>query len=189
MAALVCIGLTVFAGCNIVDFFSTDSLLRAPKLTGQNAALQQAFEQTVGKDVFLVSPLTGAYRSAFILQDCNGDEVEEAFVFYAMNDTENTIHIHLLEFVEGTWRSVADTTGNGSEVYKVEFCSVDRDAAPELAVTWTVSDSKRDKTLSLYKIDFRQGETGNEFNPLASVQIFDYAMLDIDNDRQNELFY
>ena len=186
---LTALWLIATASCSVVDFFSADNLLRAPKLTGKNAALQQAFEQAVGKDVFLVSPLTGDHRSAFILEDCNGDGLEEAIVFYVNNDTENTVHMHLMQYADGDWRSVSDTVGNGSEVYKVEFCNIDRDKDSEVAVTWTVSDSKRDKTLSLYKIDFQRAEDGSVFNPLASVQIFDYSVQDFDRDGLNELFY
>lgn len=177
------------AGCSAVNFFSADNLLRAPRLTGENAALQQAFEAAAGMDNYLVGPLTGEYRSAYILKDFNRDGVDEAVVFYSMQGAENTVHINLLENVAGEWRSVADLGGNGSEVYKVEFCNVDRDRDLELAVTWTVSDTKRDKTLSLYKIDLSHTEITDVFNPLASVQVFDYAVLDVDKDGQNELFY
>ena len=189
LTALSCLCLCLLAGCSVVDFFSTDSLLRAPKLTGQNAALQRAFEQAAGPDAALVAPLTGEYRSAFILRDCNGDGTEEAVVFYVNRGTENTVRMSLMTTIDGQWRAVADIAGNGSEVYQVEFCNIDREKTPEIAVTWTVSDSKRDKTLSLYKIDLPGIENGDAFNPLASVQIFDYYVMDIDRDGQNELFY
>lgn len=181
--------LLLLTGCSLVNFFSTDSLLRAPKLTGQNAALQQAFEEAVGKDVLLVSPLTGENRSAYVLRDCNGDRVEEAFVFYVRQGAESTVHIHLLEYAEDCWRSAADIAGNGSEIYKVEFFNIDNDTDQELAVTWTVSDSKRDKTLSLYTIGYSNEGRQGEINPLASVQVFDYFVSDFDRDGQNELFY
>lgn len=186
---LLLITALLLAGCSPVDFFSADTLLRAPRLTGVNAALQQAFEAAVGKDVFLVSPLTGAHRSAYILKDCNGDKVEEAFVFYVRHGAENTIHIHLLENAAGEWVSSADIAGNGSEVYKAEFFNIDGDEDLEIAVTWTVSDSRRDKTLSLYKLDFSRAGYVDLINPLASVQVFDYFVSDFDRDGQNELFY
>ena len=184
-----CLCLPALSGCSAVDFFSADSLLRAPKLTGQNAALQQAFEEAAGPDAVLVSPLTGEYRSAFIMEDCNGDGTEEAVVFYVNRGAENSVRMSLMASIDGQWRSVADISGNGSEVYQVEFCNIDREKNREIAVTWTVSDSKRDKTLSLYKIDLPGVESGDAFNPLASVQIFDYYVMDIDRDGQNELFY
>ena len=185
----LCLCLLALAGCSVVDFFSAEGLLRAPRLTGQNAALQQAFEKAAGPDAVLVSPLTGEYRSAFIMEDCNGDGTEEAVVFYVNRGAENTVRMSLMASIEGQWRSVADISGNGSEVYQVEFCNIDREKNREIAVTWTVSDSKRDKTLSLYKIDLPGVESGDAFNPLASVQIFDYYVMDIDRDGQNELFY
>ena len=188
-ALCLCLCLFLLAGCSVVDFFSAEGLLRAPRLTGQNAALQQAFEKAVGSDAVLVSPLTGEYRSAFIMEDCNGDGTEEAVVFYVNRGAENTVRMSLMASIEGQWRSVADIGGNGSEVYQVEFCNIDREKNREIAVTWTVSDSKRDKTLSLYKIDLPGVESGDAFNPLASVQIFDYYVMDIDRDGQNELFY
>lgn len=56
----------VLSGCSLLDFFSADNLLKAPKLTGENAALQRAFEEAVGKDVSLFTPISGENRASYV---------------------------------------------------------------------------------------------------------------------------
>lgn len=177
----------LLSSCRVFDVFSVDSLIRAPKLTGENAAIQQAFEASTGSNVSLVNPLFGDFRSAFVLYDYNRDGVDEAVVFYSPRENPDEVRMNILECDNGVWGSVCDVSGNGSEVYKIDFVNFDRDALPEIAVTWTLSDSKRSKTLSLYKLTDSNGE--KTLNQIAAVQITDYLVFDIDYDGQNEVFY
>lgn len=184
------LALTVLlSSCSPFDFFSADDLLKAPGLTGEKAELQQAFEAAAGKSVSPVSPLTGDYRSAFVMYDCDSDGEDEAFVFYSGTENDSSIHMNVLEKKNGEWHSVGDIAGNGSEIYKVDFLNLEDDADKEIAVTWTVSDTKRDKTLSIYKLSRLEDGSGSSVNPLAAVQIFDYVFLDLDGDSRSELFY
>lgn len=187
-------------GCNALDVFSVDSLLRAPKLTGENARIQKSFEAAVGADVLLVHPLIGSFRSAFVFVDYDADGVDETLVFYAKTEAPGEIHIHFMDYLENEWCSVGDVTGNGSEVYSVDFANVDGDDYREILVAWTVSDSKRNKTLSVYKYDpgktVTAQETGAPANAvsgdlvlLSVVQIFDYLALDFDFDGMQEILY
>ena len=175
----------IFSGCSLLDFFSTDALLRAPKLTGDNAELQKAFENSAGKDVSLLTPLDGQYKSAYIFVDLDIDGQDEALVFYTKKDNENVVHMHLLSYDGSEWKSVYDVTGNGSDVFDIDFYNLDGDSDREILVTWTVSDSKRDKTLSLYKLVSDK----RIISPLATVQMNEYSCIDIDSDGCNELFY
>ena len=93
-AALLPAVLILFSGCNVLDVFSVDSLLRAPKLTGENARIQSSFENAVGTGVQLVSPLTGDHRSAFVFFDFDADGVNETLVFYARAEAPDEIHMH-----------------------------------------------------------------------------------------------
>ena len=82
-AAILAVVLTVpMFGCSVFNVFSVDSLIKAPRLTGDNAEIQKAFESAVGSEVSLVRPVAGEYRSAYVLHDYDGDGVNEAIVFY-----------------------------------------------------------------------------------------------------------
>ena len=186
-AGLLAAAMLLLGGCRTLDIFSVDSLIRPPKLTGENARIQQAFEQAVGRDVVLVNPLLGEYRSAFVFCDFDQDSAEETVVFYAKNDAPSEIRMHLMDHDGENWYSVGDVAGNGSEVYRVEFCNIDADPSPEIAVTWTVSDSKRNKTLAVYKIDLKNAESS--VYPLSVLQVLDYLILDFDFDGRREILY
>lgn len=180
LIALLC------CSCSFIDFTSTDSLIRPPKLTGENALIQQAFEKAVGKDVMLVSPVSGDFRSAFVQYDIDRNGTDETLVFYCRPESPDEAHLHLLRFNGERWYSAGDMTGNGSEVYSVSFLDLDKAVGYEIAVTWTVSDSKRNKTLSLYKITSLPEE---RIDQLSVLQIYDYMVCDFDFDGQQELLY
>lgn len=179
----------LFSGCSLLDFFSADNLLRAPKLTGENAALQHAFENSVGKDISLFAPIAGQYRASYILFDIDNDKSDEAVVFYALNNNISVVHMHILKKSGEEWSSVADIVGSGTSVYKVDFFNTDDDKTHEIAVTWMVEDSKKGKTLSLYKIPGKSGDIRNAITSIATIQIADYICFDIDDDSINEILY
>lgn len=179
----------LFSGCTLVDLFSAETLLKAPKLTGENAALQASFEEAVGTDIGLFTPLSGEYRASYILFDANFDGEEEAIVFYSLNSNKSVIHMHLLTKHNGTWHSVADVIGSGTGVYKVDFFNIDESSELEIAVMWSADDSKRDKTLSLYKINSLTDISGDNLTSLATILVSDYVNIDLDNDAADELLY
>ena len=179
----------LFSGCSLLDFFSADSLLRAPKLTGENAALQQAFENVVGKDISLFTPISGEYRASYILVDIDNDKTDEAVVFYALNNNISVVHMHILKKSGEIWSSVADIVGSGTSVYKVDFFNTDDDKNLEVAVTWMVEDSKKGKTLSLYKISGESTADVNAITSIATIQLAEYICFDIDDDSINEILY
>ena len=73
MIVVITVIAAAFAGCSVFNVFSVDSLIKAPRLTGENAEIQKAFESAVGKDAVLVRPVSGEYRSAYVLRDYDGD--------------------------------------------------------------------------------------------------------------------
>lgn len=179
----------VFSGCSLPDFFAAENLIRPPKLTGENAALQQVFENTVGKDISLYSPVSGNHRASYIFFDANADSVDEAVVFYSLNSNSSVVHMHLLSQKNGEWYSVFDVIGSGTEVYKVDFYNIDNLKNLEIAVIWSVEDSKREKTLSVYKIASLESTVDNALVSMATIQIADYVYFDVDSDKSNELLY
>ncbi|MBQ7638570.1 MAG: hypothetical protein IJS90_06700, partial [Clostridia bacterium] len=181
----------LLTACSGFEFFSAEQLIRPPKLTGENALIQKAFELAVGKDVMLVSPISGEYRSAFVQFDIDGDSFEENLVFYTTVDSPNEAHIHFLKYDGENWFSFGDITGNGSDVYDVRFFDLDRNGSHEIAVRWAVADSQKNKTLSLYKLAASGSGTGKETEvlTLSVIPMYDYIVDDFDLDGQNELLY
>ncbi len=180
----VLISSSLLSACSFFHSFTVDSLIRPPKLTGENALIEQAFEAAVKTEVLFISPIAGDYRTAFVQFDVDADGEDETLVFYAKKESPSEAHIHLLKFNGENWYSAGDITGNGSEVYSVAFYHFDPDESFEVAVCWTVSDSRRNKTLSLYKLTQE-----DEISQLSVIQLFDYLILDFDMDGRLELMY
>ena len=177
----------LLTSCSFFQSFTVESLIRPPKLTGENALIEKAFETAVNKDVMLISPIAGDYRNAFVQYDVDADGTDDTLVFYAKKESPNEAHMHLLKFDGENWYSAGDITGNGSEVYSVAFYQFDQDASFEVAVCWTVSDTRRSKTLSLYKTSLN--DDAHELTQLSVIPLVDYLILDFDDDDQLELMY
>ena len=177
----------LLTSCSFFQAFTVESLIRPPKLTGENALLEKAFEAAVNKDVMFISPIAGEYRTAFVQYDVDADGTDDTLVFYAKKESPNEAHMHLLKYDGDNWYSAGDITGNGSEVYSVAFYQFDRDSAFEVAVCWTVSDTRRSKTLSLYETSSQ--DDVQELTQLSVIPLVDYLILDFDDDDQLELMY
>ncbi len=179
------------SGCSVFNVFSVDSLINAPRLTGDNADIQKAFESAVGKEVSLVRPVAGEYRSAYVLYDYDGDGVNEAIVFYMPKDTAGEVRMHFLKYNEDDrmWHSVTDVKGNGSDVYSISFCNFDRDSVSEIAVAWAFADGQKDKMLTVYRYSDDTDAGKKDFVSLASVRISAFDFIDVDFDGADELLY
>jgi len=178
----------LFSSCTLFDVFSTDTIIRAPKLTGEYAQLQAAFESAVGQDIENVVPVAGEYRSAFTMADFDGNGIDEAVVFYSRTDTDDVVHIHVLSYEDRTWKSLGDVLGTGSGVYEVVFCDLDGDGIKELSVIWTLSESDRDRTLSTYSVASQDGVLSSPVS-LSSIKVSDYILADFNGTGGNEIFY
>lgn len=189
--AVLAVCVLMLCGCSVFNVFSVDSLIKAPRLTGDNAEIQKAFESAVGTDISLVRPVAGDYRSAYVLHDYDGDGVDEAIVFYTPKSTAGEVRMHFLKYGEADekWVSVADVKGNGSDVHSITFCNFDRDSVAEIAVAWAFADGQKDKMLTVYHYEVNDVTGEKDFVSLASVRISDFNFIDVDFDGAEELLY
>ena len=107
-------------GCSIG--INVDTMLTPPKLSAQQEQIYQALKDTVGSDIQLKYPRRGTYLSAFIIEDIDGDNVEEAIVFYEKNNLTSSdagLRINVLDCIGDEWLSVCDRSAEGSEIEKV----------------------------------------------------------------------
>lgn len=147
MAAVLC----VLSGCTSLG---TDIALqlRPPKAMGEQGAAEEALsvyvaEHTKREDYTLKYPRSGEYRSAFLMEDVDGDTVSEAIAFY---DTENTqSHIHFLRQNDDGWYSVDDLAVLLADIHCVTFGDMDGDGVRELIVCWDMF-SDRTYQVSVY---------------------------------------
>lgn len=175
-----------FCGCS-PTIANIDDLMRPPKLSGENAGIQEAFElATANKTVQMKTPTTGSHRSSYVLYDIDGDEQEEVITFYSDATDETAVYMHVLDFSDDRWQSVADIKGKGSEVYKIDFCDMNNDGVSEIVVCWSLFESRGGKVLTVYAPSFTdETQTVRE---LVSEPFSQSVILDIDNDKNDEIF-
>jgi hypothetical protein len=173
----------LLSGCSLRQI---DSLMRPPMAQGDYLGLQESFYKKVGNDVVLKSPLSGQYRSAFILYDIDKDGEDEALVFYVNSNDKATVHLHFLKKMYGVWRSAGDFIGAGSDVDSVAFVNIGRNDLQEMIISWRLYENKTSKFFTIYSCE----DQTNEFLIKAvSTEIFtEIEVLDIDGDGDNEIF-
>ena len=135
MSALLALS---FTGC---DSFmkSADELLSSPKLEGEMHLVQQALEESAGKEITLKYPTQGEYRSAFVMMDLNGDKTDEAVAFYSTTeDSAVTMHISVIEKNDDKWESHGDLSLVGNGVESVSFADLDGNGKLEIIVGWYI---------------------------------------------------
>lgn len=173
----------------VFDFKTTQDLIKPPKLYGDNAEIQTAFENSLKKreDVLLKYPSEGDYRSAYVMYDVDMDGQQEALVFYTLKSDETVIHINVLDRVDGKWISVSDVTGYGSEVNSITFNDMDNDGSAEIIICWSLYESNTSKVVTVHR-------TTNEKNRVTGLKTmanesYSYIKLvDLDSDGNTELF-
>jgi len=172
-----------FSGCGFT-FTSPGELIRPPKPYGKNNELREALEKSVSFDVSYKTPISGEYLSSFVLEDVDGDGVEEAFVFYADKSHDTTVYINAFSYVGGKWLYVCTVTGPGCDVYSIDFIDMNNSGVKEMIVSWILLEGGGGKILSVY--DFSQEkQTLTELSAeLFTLKIF----IDIDGDGMTEIF-
>lgn len=194
IAVVLCMALAFVLfldGCTSLKIVSVDSLIRAPKLTGENASLQEAFEKSLkNAAVALKTPASGDSRSSYVFHDIDNDGLDEAFVFYALKSASNDIRVNVLSRdSSGEWESVADFQGAGNEVYSIEFVDMNDDGYKEILVSWQFADSKGNKNLSIYTCEHPAEDSGKlKVSLLKQDQYTEMISLDMNFDGKTELF-
>ncbi len=150
-AAVLCLLLCLtLCGCSPFSG-DADSLLSAPKLTGELQPVQEALEKAVGGKYSLKFPASGETKSAITLVDLNGDEKNEAVAFYSTSeDNTVTMHIVVLDSASGVWQRTAEGKIVAGGVERVHFADMDSDGTKEIIVGWNVYGAV-DKTVSVYE--------------------------------------
>ena len=151
---VVCLVMLLCSGCSLLDNGDLAERLRPPRLTGQQETLQQALDTYVVEDYVLTYPRSGDHRAAFLLEDMDGDGVDEAICFYRLK--EGNSHVLMLKRDEDNWMPVNDIQGSSADIYWVAWGDMHGDGGHQLLVGWGIYNNDRDRQVILYG----KGETG-----------------------------
>ena len=169
------LGLT---GCDLYQP-DVDSLLTPPVLSELQTEVDEALRDVVGQELRLCYPAGGNYRSPYIFADLDGDEEDEAVVFYTVED-EPLVYRQILDKTNGRWRAYNALPGTEGEVLFVDFRHLSGDGTTDLLVGWREPDREFD-TLYLYR--YQENTLTEEFH----VSCDGMAIADWDNDGREEL--
>lgn len=171
----------LLSGCNLT--LGTEDLLVPPKLTAEQAALNDALAKALGTSSFrLKYPRRGESLSAFVFHDLDRDGVQEAIAFYELTVGGTTsTWMSVLAKDEGGWKSIYDIPGGGSEIDAIAFAPVSDGEADNIIVGWSVPGQDY-CTASIYSFDGKSVET------LFSGDYNEWLITDVDGDALSELF-
>lgn len=136
----------LFSGCSKFNVEIKD-LITPPEPTGELYEIRQALFEYTGTDITLRYPKSGNWRSAFIIEDIDGNGVNDALAFYSTISGENTtvMHVNLIAKLEGKWVSVSDNAVESSAIESVEFLDLNNDKTPEVLIRWKIASQPTDK--------------------------------------------
>lgn len=170
----------LLGGCTL--FSPVRDLLSSPAFSPGNEALRRAFESSFGTQVQYCAPISGAYLSAFVVDDFDGDDGEEALVFYLPDIFTSTVHIGVLDCEDGVWLRTAELEGGGSDVYSVERIDLDTDGSTEIVLCWSTPDNSR--VMSIYAC----ADAPFSLQRLSEQAYTEKLLADFNSDGRTEIF-
>lgn len=182
---LVAIILAVALFLLVAEFKPIDSLMKPPKVEGENLAIQLAFEESVGDKYLLKQPLKGDYRSAYTFIDLDGDTEEEVIVFYSGSQAIDIVRMNVLDKSEGRWHSIADFESLHNQIQEIKFADLNGDKLKEIIVGWTTYQDNYSKLLSVYKI--ARTDSGVIITPVFDDSYSHFEIMDIDSDGKKDI--
>ena len=149
----------LLTGCSA----STDveTLLRAPQLSGESAAVQKALNSYLGGSATLKYPASGDFLSPFAFGDWDGDGAQEAAVLYTADTTGSNVFLAVLESSGAdSWHVSKTIEGLSSEVETFSAAHL-RDAQSQQILAGYGS-AQGDRYLGVYEYD------GSELSTIIS---------------------
>ena len=181
VAVLLAVALFVLAS----EFKPINSLMRPPKVEGENLSIQLAFEENVGDNYLLKQPIKGDYRSAYTFIDLDGDNDNEVIVFYSSQEAIDIVRMNVLDIIDGRWKSVADFESIHNQIQEVKFADLNGDKLKEIIVGWTTYQDDYSKLLSVYKIN--RAKEGVSIKPVFDDSYSQFEIIDINSDGNKDI--
>lgn len=185
LTAFVLTACVLFSSCSSVSFIKpVGSLLTPPLYYPEYEELVEAFKLTAGADIQFCIPYEGDYNSAFVVENIDSDEDDEALIF-SKDEKDSVAKMHYFNSENGEWELVGEFSGYGNSVRNVTVSDLDNDGTAELIVVWSTSGVSTGDIMSVY----RKNPTELLFKEIANEVCLISDVLDIDSDNFNEIFY
>lgn len=185
LGLLICAGLLSlsFAGCAAFGG-DVENQLRPPRAAGEQGEIEQALADYVASTLtqeryVLKYPRSGEHRSAFLLEDLDGDGNREALAFYRLGSESGTVHLNLLRRSGGQWTSVSDQEAAAAEIHSVCFGDMDGDGLREVFICWDMY-STRTYQMTMYLL------AGNRISERFTDTCTLLAVADLTGDRLDD---
>lgn len=176
----------LISGCSFIGT-DIDGVLLPPKPAGEQAEIKTALEEAVGKNIILKYPLSGEYRSAFVLRDIDNDGQREVFAFYRLRSEGAGLHVNVLCCEKSNWRSVYDYTSSYNDVDSIHFVDLDKDGIEEILIGWSAYNTK---VLSIFSLKDRRLVLRNAYENEDAVDSYtQYKIADYDADGMEEVMF
>lgn len=180
---LVCLMLT---GCSFRMASSIDDLISPVSPFGDNADIQKAMDSYAKNGYSLKVPVAGKYNTSYNFYDIDGDGNDEAFAFYEPADKLGSIDMAVIKKIDGIWSVVDNVTGDGKEIYSVDFHDLTGDGKKDILICWDVIKNSTNHQLAVYsyssaKSSFKLKQIGIEMT------INNYTTVDFNGDKIDEL--
>lgn len=169
----------------VSEFKPINSLMKPPKVEGENLAVQLAFEMSVGDNYLLKQPIKGDYRSAYTFIDLDGDGDDEVIVFYSAQDAIDIVRMNVLDIIDGDWQSIADFESMHNQIQEIKFADLNGDKLKEIIVGWTTYQDDFSKLLSVYKIALKGDSVS--IKPVFDDTYSHFEIMDIDSDGKKDI--
>ncbi len=187
LVLIICLS---FSSCE-KTFLSVNSLMRPPKLSGDDRLLQTAFENSVSEyeSVVTKTPISGKYRSSYILFDVDNDNIEEAIVIFSVPAKNDLIEVLLFKKINNVWEKVSSIKSDSNEIYEVNFADINGDNQYELLLSWTGSFNIEDidtdfnfsHNLMVYSFD------GKDIECVFTETYSNLFIADLNNNKSDEI--
>ena len=135
-------------GCSSVGL-EVDKLMHPPKAVGDKAEIQSLIDSVAGEGHTLKYPQSGSFRSAITMKDIDSDSIDEAIAFYLPEGDIATVHLLVMDRIDGVWQTVGDFKSQSTAVESLNFCDLDGNGILEIAASWKTYNTSINQ-LSLY---------------------------------------
>ena len=126
----------MLCGCSDIGF-GDQSMLRPPRATGDQAAMQQIISEEAAGSYTLKYPQKGEYRSAVnIFKDSDGTEYAAA-LYSTDNDSKMHVTIMVHEKDKDKWRSLGSCSNSGTGVDRIIYRDITSDGKGEFLIGWS----------------------------------------------------
>lgn len=188
VALVICLA---FSGCEI-KISSVEGLMRPPKLSGESSYLQAAFEESIGENVLMKTPVSGDNRSSYMIYDIDKNGVDEGLVFYSIPGVDDYAYVSIFKQIDGVWSIVSSIKGRGEEIYEVDFADINGDGQYEIAISWTSFGGAENKATNSFGSSDRiltvYGYGGSSVTLIITESFTNMLLGDLNGDKAEELF-